>query len=356
MGADSLVSLLVQSRTIGRFIGSIQSEMSIKGKEVSTGKKDDLVSELGGEIRNYLDLKSVHTSLNNRKERLQTADNRLSQMGIMMETISSQAKDFNPLMSQIGIIDRNNIRVYSEQAKSMIEATQNALNVQWGGRYLFSGDEVLQPSIQGLSDMVGVVEDVINTHVADAGGALSTQEQVDAMMEEINSIFENTHDTYNFDEICYTGGSGDMAGIEMGERDVMSFGLKANDPEIRKLVQGLSMVAASDTIQAAFGDETKNSTNSLEDSYLRTATSLIANGERNLIGVQSSLGFKQQRIGNTMEGMEQTIFHYEERIGLFENADQYEAGIAFSELQRQLEASYYVTAKISEQSLMNYLR
>ena len=76
---------------------------------------------------------------------------------------------------------------------------------------------------------------------------------------------------------------------------------------------------------------------------------------RDSINTQASLGFKQQRIELIQEGLDQTIFDHEERIGHYENADQYEAGIAYNETQRQLELSFYITSSISQLSLLNYV-
>ena len=93
-----------------------------------------------------------------------------------------------------------------------------------------------------------------------------------------------------------------------------------------------------------------------EKKYLDKATGYASGGITDLIKVQASLGFKQQRIEFRQEALDATIFEYERRIGKYENADQYEAGVAYSEIQRQLEVSFYVTSSISELSLLNYIR
>ena len=356
--AESLISFMVQSRTIGRSINSLQSQMSQAGIEVSTGKKQDLVSDLGGEIRTYLDLQSVHTSMQNRMDRLRTGDNRLAQMGLSLETISTQAQDFQPMMAQIGLVDRKNIDVYATQAGNMLESVQNALNVQWGGRYLFSGDEVLKQPMNELQPLVTAVEGIIATHTTTAGGTLTTQSQMDAMITEINQVFDNTHatPTLRFDAMVYNGGTNEMAGIEVADNDVMRFDVKANNSEIREMVRGLVMVSANKTLRNSFADSSSRETNPLEESYLRDALSSISKSEKDMIELQANIGFKQQRIDRIIEGTDRTITHYQTRIGLFENADQYESSVRLQETQRLLESSYYVTAKLGEQSLISYLR
>lgn len=352
-----LVSLAVQSRSVQRYINTIQSDMIERGNEVTTGKKQNLVGDLGGEIRNYLDLQSTRTSLMNRQERLQTGDNRLAQMGISLEMMLEQTKDYQNLIAQVGIVDRSTVDIYIDQAESTLQSMKNALNIQWGGRYLFSGDDVLGQPIESFEPLQTAIEDIINVHAAAAGGNLTTQAEVDALLAEIDTVFDNTHatPTLTFDALAYSGGDGDMAGIEIAEGDVMQFDVKANDDVFKNAIKGYMLLVTEETFRGHLAENTGRATTELENDYLKNALSEISSAGFDLIEKRASVGFKQERITRTNEGLDSIIFQYEQRIGLFENADQYEAGIAFSELQRQLEASYYVTASLGDQSLLNYL-
>ena len=224
-----------------------------------------------------------------------------------------------------------------------------------GGRYLFSGDDVLGQSISTFDNLKTSIENIITTHAVAAGGTFTTQTEVDALLAEIDTVFDNTHPTDTYDGLAYSGGSGDMAGIEIAEGDVMQFGVKANADSIKHAVKGYMLLVTEQTFRGHLADNTSRETSELEDDYLKNSLSIISTAGIDLIEERASIGFKQERIANADEGLNSIIFQYEQRIGLFENADQYEAGIAFSELQRQLEASYYVTASLGDQSLINYL-
>lgn len=359
-----LVSLVVQSRGVQRYINTIQTDMIDRGNEVTTGKKQNLVSELGGEIRNYLDLQSTRSSLMNRQERLQTGDNRLAQMGISLEMMQEQTTDYQSLIAQIGIVDRGTVDIYIDQATSTLQSMKNALNIQWGGRYLFAGDDVLQQPVESFDPLQTAIEGIIDEHALAAGGTLTTQVQVDALMTEIDSIFDNTHPStldpllpdITYDALTYSGGDGEMAGIEIAEGDVMQFGIKANDDVFKDAIKGYMLLVTEKTFRGHLeGGSAGRETTALENDYLKNALSQISASGTAMIEERASVGFKQERIERTSEGLDSIVFQYEQRIGLFENADQYEAGIAFSELQRQLEASYYVTASLGDQSLLNYL-
>jgi flagellar hook-associated protein 3 FlgL len=148
-----------------------------------------------------------------------------------------------------------------------------------------------------------------------------------------------------------------MAGVEISEGEIMQYGFRADSSEFRNSIKGLVMVAATETIRSAIVvDNNNGQINKFERQYLDKATGYASGGVTDLIEVQAAIGFKQQRIGFRQDGLDQTIFEYEKRIGNYENADQYEAGVAYSEIQRQLETSFYVTSSLSQLSLLNYIR
>ena len=351
------VSLLVQARTTQRNISRLQLDMITRGNEVSTGKKQELTKELGGEIRNFVDLKSLRASLINRQERLVTGDNRLAQMGTAISEMSNLVKPFQELQTQIPLINRENMNVYIDQAKSSLEGIQNALNIQWGGRYLFSGDDVLQRPINDIEQLTTTVNNIITTYAATLPtGKITSQTQLDAIFTQIDSVFDDTHLTTTFSGLVYDGSTTDMAGIEISEGELMAYGVRADSNEFRNTIKGVVMVAATQAIRTVVNSEGDTQINQFEKKYLDKATGYASGGITDLIKVQASLGFKQQRIEFRQEALDATIFEYERRIGKYENADQYEASVAYSEIQRQLEVSFYVTSSISELSLLNYIR
>ena len=356
---SNLVSLVVQTRGVQRNISRIQYELTARGTELTTGKKTDMVEDLGGEVRTYLDLSSVREGLVNRRERMTTGDNRLSQINIGLEQVSIQMEAYKTLTGQIGIIDKNNLRGYVNQAESTLDAVSNAMNIQWGGRYLFSGDATDQKPITDIQNLTTTVRTIINEHAAAAGGQMTTQAELDAMMTEIDTVFDDTHPdaTRRFSALVYTGGSGDMPGIEMADGEVMQYDVKADAQAVRTVTKSLALLAANNTLELAVPiDDSEPLPSRLHTSYLRSATLELEGSLTQVIELRSDIGFKQDRLDKTAEGLDTIIFRYDERISLYENADQYEAGVAFTELQQQLEASFFVTSRLSQQSLIDYIR
>ncbi len=351
------VSLFVQTRTTQRNISRLQKNMINRGNEVTTGKKQNLAKDLKGEVRNFIDLKSLRASVKNRQERLETGDNRLSQMGVAVSEMANLTKPLQELQTKIPLLNQKNIDVYVEQAKNSLSGMENALNVQWGGRYLFSGDDVLQRPIESIETLTTTVSKIITDYAATLPtGKITTETELNNIFTQIDSVFDNTHATTPFSGIAYKGGTSDMAGIEIDNGDIMQYGFRADSKEFRNTLKGVVMVTATEALRNVSATPEGGQKNKLEQKYLEKATGYANGGITDLIQVQASLGFKQQLIGLRQESLDKTIFDYEQRLGNYENADQYESGIAYSEVQRQLEASFYVTSKITELSLLNYVR
>ena len=89
---------------------------------------------------------------------------------------------------------------------------------------------------------------------------------------------------------------------------------------------------------------------------LRQAANTILSGQTSIIQRQGDLGLIQERIA-----LEQSSLEVEETIltqsfNDMTARDQYEAATELSLLETNLEAAYMLTARISNLSLLNYLR
>jgi flagellar hook-associated protein 3 FlgL len=351
------VSMLVQTRTTQRNLSRLQNNLIERGNEVSTGKKQNLIQSLKGEVRNFVDLKSMRSSLINRTELLDTGDNRLSQMGTAVKEIQNFSEPFKELQAQLPLINRTNVDTYIQQATSVLKSTETALNIQWGGRYLFSGDDVTQRPIEGIETLTTSIKQMITDYATTLPtGKITAQSELDTLLTEIDSVFSDTHATVNFSALVYKGSNSNMPGIEMSEGEIMQYEFRANSEEFRKSIKGFSMLAATDAIRDVVTKTANTQIDVFEKKYIEQAVSFTTAGITDLINVQATLGFKQQQIEFRKEGLEKTIFDYEGRLGNYENADQYKSGVEYSEIQRQLEVSFYVTSSISQLSLLNYIR
>ncbi len=68
------------------------------------------------------------------------------------------------------------------------------------------------------------------------------------------------------------------------------------------------------------------------------------------------LGLGASTLAKTQERHDLVMASANELMGDIQNADPYEVGVKLTTLQTQLQASYQVTAMLSQMSLVNFLR
>ena len=79
-------------------------------------------------------------------------------------------------------------------------------------------------------------------------------------------------------------------------------------------------------------------------------------GTQSVESIVTNLGLAASTLSHTQDRHDATMATANEILGDIQNADAYEVGVKLTTLQTQLQASYQVTAMLSELSLVNYMR
>jgi flagellar hook-associated protein 3 FlgL len=126
----------------------------------------------------------------------------------------------------------------------------------------------------------------------------------------------------------------------------ISYGVRADDPAMRELLQGLYMLAS-----VPYGSVP-------EDAYIAwqdEAVSHINAGFQGVIDLSAELGYKQSVVNNAITQHEAAIVQINNQVATLEAADPFETALRLSQLQTQLEATFSLTARMSELSLTKFL-
>jgi flagellar hook-associated protein 3 FlgL len=122
--------------------------------------------------------------------------------------------------------------------------------------------------------------------------------------------------------------------------------LSANDPALRGLAEVAVMVSD-------IGSSTLN--DAAFSSLARVAVSRLTEAMDGVMGLESGMGASQNRITLSMDAMKATRQALNNHIADAEWVDPTEASTTISDLQARLEASFAVTARIKELSLLRFL-
>jgi flagellar hook-associated protein 3 FlgL len=198
----------------------------------------------------------------------------------------------------------------------------------------------------------GVIGAVIGDAAAAAGGQLDVGD-IAGLLADLDAVFDDSHPdpTRRFSSALYQGSPAaepDLAG-QLGEDARITYGLKASEQAFRDILQGLHMLAA-----VQYGDPVM--TEAAYREFATAAAERLQEGLGRLIDLAARTGQNQALVATNQERLDVARDLYNRQIVELERRDPYEAATLLMTLEKQLEASYLVTARMNELSLTSYLR
>ena len=308
-------------------VTQIRDRLEVTSQEAVTGRYSDLTSHLSGRIGHAMlsqkaldDVANERTQLNLKASRLDiiqnaldTVDSGVSNLGVRMIT-AMNSEDYTARETVV------------RDARAALTESFSVLNTRLGERYLFSGDAT---STKPFGDPETLLSD-IRTIAASATDAADFETQLDAYFN--------------------TPGSGWQANVYAGTATASDpSGVTGMDPSIIDIVSGLAVLSLSgsdETLAVLSGDS----------DAVRNAVDSLANGQAKLTDVRAERGILQSQIAHaqTSLDLEETILT--QTFNQMTARDQYEAASELQNLETSLEASYTLTARLSNLTLLNYIK
>lgn len=153
----------------------------------------------------------------------------------------------------------------------------------------------------------------------------------------------------------YSGDLGPDAGkdfaAQIDESRKLEYGARADQASIRDTLK-MSALLASVEYSDADDLEQRDSYRALTS---RAGQVLNFDGVQSVESIVTNLGLASATLENTQNRHDATMATANEILGDIQNADPYEVGVKLTTLQTQLQASYQVTAMLSQLSLVNYI-
>src|SRR5215510_16276806 len=283
------ISTLASHLQLNSSIRSLQSQMMNAQKELSTGRKADLVAALRDRAAEDIDLRNA---LNDATEFKGTAELVASRMDTMQAALGG-VRDIAEQMRSTALTSRDAVsrRYLQESASSALDRINSFLNSQVAGRTLFSGVQTDLAPMQAMSQVIANLGPI-----TDAASALAVANGPDG----VGSIFNDTNSDPNlrYAGTFYNGATTGTVSARLDNGYMLDYGVRADDPAFRELQQGLYMLASvpygsiPDDAYAAWQDE---------------AVKHISNGFQGTIDVSAELGYKQSVVDSVMTQHEAAI-------------------------------------------------
>lgn len=247
----------------------------------------------------------------------------------------------------------------SQVARSAIDTLIERSAVSDSSGFLMSGTRSDAKPLQGWNTPhpvtgltpAGIVGDV-------TGGAMNTIADVQASIDALKAVFEDTDATNparNFEASFYNGTPALDAGgqpnapltARISETETITQSAQANAPAMRDLMRGLAMLSEVDVNQIGDPDA--------REAWITEARNAISNGLNGLAELETNTGLHRARLADTVAAQQSRGGFLDGERLLLEGTDQYDAATRLTQLQTQLESSFAVTARLSRMSFLNYL-
>ena len=323
---SGLISPLISSQLTST-ISTLRERISETSMEAVTGRHSDLSKHLNGRIGDAMLGQKALDDITRETSQLDLRMSRLELTNQSLETIQDAGSGLGiEVLGAITVGNTERIELGGKNAKNALDKIFSALNSRHGQRQLFSGDATATGPVSPPEDLLADLRAILNT----ATDAADFQTSIDDYFDSATGGWQTT--IYNG-----TATSSDPDAV------------LAIDPAITEMVKGLATLALADGA-VSHPLFTGNS------DVLMTAAQTITSASDSMIDLRVTVGNRQEQIVTRQNTLVAETSILSEAFNKMTGRDQYEAASELTLLETSLEASYLLTSRLSNLSLVNYLR
>lgn len=354
----SRVSSLQLNLANRQYVARATELLQKAGQELSTGVKADIFADLGPRAAVALTLRAREENTQAYITSNKILDSKLQAMLTSVDGVRDSADD----VLQNALVNASRpttgVAALQDESRAALESIIASLNISYNGDHLFSGIDSDTPPLtrwNEVSDATGTSPEQVLQDIVGSGP--TTLAEAEEMIAKLDAFFDSTNSdpALNYEGTFFNGtplvdDSGAEANRVTARIDVgqaLEYGVQANDEAFRSMMKGLAMLAVTNVAE-------------IDDSatyarWMEEVNASLSGGVQGALNVSAGIGFNQQVVENTQTHLNDLSLVQRTQIADYENVDPYETSTLVTSLETQLEASYNVTARLSQMSLLNYL-
>ncbi|SEB45660.1 flagellar hook-associated protein 3 FlgL [Nitratireductor aquibiodomus] len=346
----SFISSLAMSQTLRYQTMRMQAELAESLKESQTGRHSDVGIALGAHAGRNLSMNRNIDRLNGLIDANAIAANRLSATQNAMTQLGDMGQSLLASLTAAKS-DIDQVSVSRGEAERVLKTMTGILNSNLNGEYLFAGINTDVKPVADFHDPASPAKAAFDaafvakfgfTQNDPAAANISAVDMDDFLTNYVESQFIGAGWETN-----WSSASNQKITSRITLNETAETSLTANETGIRKL----AMVAAtiSDLLSGPLGEEARNVL------YDRSLT-LVGEAIADIAGAQAEAGIVENRVSDASARISSQVDLFNTLIKDSEGIDPYEAATRVNDLRAQLDASYALTARLQQLSLLNYLR
>ncbi len=295
--------------------------------DVTSGRRFDQIGYLKGDIGQAMLAQRAVNELTLEKAQIALQGSRLAVIQASLGSVAVAADGIAlDVQSALGLGDAVALERSSDDARVALERVFAGLGTRHGERYLFSGDATDTPPLEPVENLLAD----LGTLAANATTSADFEIALDAYFNSPDGgwrqdIYQGTHTDPKQDQVL------------------------AIDPAITELVSGLAVVSVAEQLNWGGGSV-------LPESTLSQAADRISNGIDGTTAVKARLGLVEERLDDRAIQIEQEETLAGQLLSDLTTRDPYEAAVELQQLEANLETAYALTSRLSELSLVRFLR
>jgi flagellar hook-associated protein 3 FlgL len=331
-------------------IGDLAAHLTLRGhnarvsgnvdrlsNEVASGRLSDLAGSVRGNFRPLAQIDRDLTLVNRHVTVAAEAALRADAEETTLDRVHAALDTTLSVVITAGDTPTEHMLAAAErQASAAFGDIVSALNGRAVGQSLFAGIATDSPALTDAAAML----DTLATAVAGETGAAGLHAAVDAWFDDPGGGYETEG---------YLGSATVRAPLAIGEDVVLAAGPTALDPAIRAVLAPLATLALADAQTPALSIDERTA---LVD--LVRADLLNAGGR--LTALRGDTGARQATIDSQQSALAAERGALEIARSAITDADPYQAAIELEAATAQLEILYTITGRLSQLSLVNFLR
>ncbi|THH34805.1 flagellar hook protein [Aliishimia ponticola] len=314
----------------------LKTEIEKLNLELSSGQTADIADHLGGSYSRLTSIERDMRVLEGFDVSISEAEQYADLAQAQLEQISDVSATF--ARSVIAGDSSNSVsstEALANEARVQFSTVVSLLNSEAAGRSLFAGDMTDQNPLVSASDILTEIEAV----VAGATSATDVETALDTWFA----------DPLGFDAFAYTGSDTALAPFQMSESAEVSVDIRANDDVFKNTLKSLAMAAMATSSGVTLSGTDKSA-------LFRASGENLLTAETNIVSRQASVGLLQEQVAGWKVRNQTEMSGLEYAKSALLSIDPYEAATELEAAQFQLESLYTVTVRLSQLSLVNFLR
>lgn len=369
--------------TLGQYLDQIarlktqQSTLGDLSIQISSGKKTQTLSGLGDDIIRTTRARSNVDSLDVYNSNITNADRRIKLMLNSVDQMKAQVKNITgALTTAVQEGDYPDLASIQKLAGSVYDFMIDLVNGTDGERYLFGGSDT---SEQPITDR-GLLTSALGQFVPDSTDLTQPPLEASGMIgdwgdgtittDQFIAAYHATNDTVlGFSNALTTNTAGKTT-VKVSDISEFDYTQVANKTPMKDIIMALGVLKQLPPVESApgalndptattiAGDTPPNPPEEKQKNFYAVLNDLASTLNKAVDGLdQNEFALSQvdAQISLVKDSNTDQINNYKDLIGDTEDVDITEASAKISQLQVQLQASFQVTALMSQLTLANYL-